>query len=240
MNPSLQTLNFCPELAALYSRDRVRSTSGKEFTLTACSTVNNLVILKNLFPRVNPKRSLEIGMAFGGSCLMFAAMYRQSGQAPSAQHVAIDPFQTNHWERIGIQAVERAGLSGYVQVREELSSLALPASVARKEEFDLIYIDGSHLFEDVFIDAYYSFRLVSKNGIVLFDDCQNVHVKKAIRFIRCNMGELFEEIDIGPLRDDCGRALKYRIARLLGHVQTVGFRRTGASERCWDSPLKGF
>lgn len=240
MNSLLQTLDFCPELAALYSRDRVRSASGKEFTLTACSTVNNLVILKNLFSRINPKRSLEIGMAFGGSCLMLAAMYRQAGQAPGAQHVAIDPFQTNHWERIGIQAIERAGLLDYVEVREELSSLALPASVASKEQFDLIYIDGSHLFEDVFIDAYYSFRLVSKDGIVLFDDCQNVHVRKVIRFIRRNMGELFEEIDIGPLREDGGRAVKYRIARLLGHVQTVGFRRTDACARRWDSPLKGF
>ena len=85
MNPSLQTFDFCPELAALYSCDRVRANSGKEFTLTACSTVNNLVILKNLFARIAPKRSMEIGMAFGGSCLMLTAMYREAGHAPTAR-----------------------------------------------------------------------------------------------------------------------------------------------------------
>src|SRR5262249_13052347 len=147
---------------------------------------------------------------------------------------------TNHWERIGIQAVERAGLSEYVQVKEELSSLALPALVARNEQFDLIYVDGSHLFEDVFIDAYYCFRLVSKNGVVIFDDCRAVHVKKVIQFVRRNMGELFEEIDISPFRQDQGRSIKYKLARALGQVQVVGFKRIGASARAWDAPLMQF
>src|SRR5215471_18513897 len=83
MNPAIQALDFCPELAALYSRERVRAPSGKEFTLGACSTINNLVILKNLFAHIRPKRSMEIGMAFGGSCLMLAALYQQAGEAPA-------------------------------------------------------------------------------------------------------------------------------------------------------------
>src|ERR1700722_17924555 len=140
MNSAIQMLDFCPELATLCSRERVQSVSGKEFTLTACSTVNNLVILKNLFTRFESKRSMEIGMAFGASCLLLAEMHRCSGQAPAAQHVAIDPFQNNHWEGLGIQAVERAGLSAYVELREELSCFVLPKMVARKEQFDLIYI----------------------------------------------------------------------------------------------------
>jgi len=233
-------LSFCPELATLYSCDCVRADSGKEFTLTACSTVNNLVILKNLFTHVAPRKSMEIGMAFGGSCLMLAAMYQKAGQPPRAQHIAIDPFQTNHWERIGIQAVERAGLSGYVQVREELSSAALPSLVAQGEQFDLIYIDGSHLFEDVFIDAFYSFRLVSKNGAIIFDDCRDVHVKKVIQFIRGNMREHFEEMDMGPFRQDRGQTIKYKAARALRQVQVVGFKRIGAPARAWNSRLVQF
>jgi predicted O-methyltransferase YrrM len=240
MNPSLRTLDFCPELAALYSRDRVRAASGREFTLTACSTVNNLVILKNLFAHLKPGRSMEIGMAFGGSCMLLAALHRQRDQTPALRHVAIDPFQTNHWERLGIQALERAGLSAYVEVREELSSIVLPTMIARKEQFDLIYIDGSHLFEDVFIDAYYCCQLTSQNGIMLFDDCRNVHVKKVLKFIRRNMSDHFEEFDLGPFREDKGHHLKYRTARILGQIQVVGFKRIGPGARAWDSPLADF
>ena len=34
----------------------------------------------------------------------------------------------------------------------------------------MIYVDGSHNFEHVFIDAYYSVQLLDMGGVVLFDD----------------------------------------------------------------------
>ena len=38
------------------------------------------------------------------------------------------------------------------------------------KNFDLIYIDGSHMSDDVFFDAVESFKILNKNGILLFDD----------------------------------------------------------------------
>ncbi|NMG08318.1 class I SAM-dependent methyltransferase [Brasilonema sp. UFV-L1] len=38
------------------------------------------------------------------------------------------------------------------------------------EEFDFIYIDGSHSAVDVLEDAVLSFRLLKNNGIIAFDD----------------------------------------------------------------------
>jgi hypothetical protein len=115
--------------------------------------------------------------------------------------------------------------------------------VAAGERYDLIYVDGSHVFEDVFIDAYYSFRLVSENGVVLFDDCRHSHVQKVIRFVRRNLKESFEEVDIGPFRLDKGRTMKYRLARLLREIQLTGFRRIGAAARpseAWRGALNKF
>jgi predicted O-methyltransferase YrrM len=240
MNLYNEALSFCPELVGLYRQTRIRTRSGKEFDLGGCSTANNLVVLKNVCATFKPQRTMEIGMAFGGSCLLLAAMHRQAGTGPNRQHTAIDPFQTSLWERLGIEAVERAGLSGYVRVREELSSQALPQMVADKQEFDLVYIDGSHLFEDVFVDAYYTLRVLSPNGIVLFDDCRTRHVKKVIEFIRRNWVSLLAEIDIAPFRHDKGRELKYRAARVLGQVQITCFRRVGATSRDWSASLGEF
>ena len=36
--------------------------------------------------------------------------------------------------------------------------------------YDLIYIDGSHFHEDVFNDAKNSFKVLNKNGYLIFDD----------------------------------------------------------------------
>ena len=38
------------------------------------------------------------------------------------------------------------------------------------KNFDLIYIDGSHVSDDVFFDSIESFKILNKNGILLFDD----------------------------------------------------------------------
>ena len=39
-----------------------------------------------------------------------------------------------------------------------------------KKEFDLIYIDGSHEYEDVKNDADAAFKIIKNNGIIIFDD----------------------------------------------------------------------
>lgn len=67
-------------------------------------------------------------------------------------------------------------------------------------EIDTVYVDGSHLFEDVFIDFYYSCRLLKEEGYILFDDSTDEHVKKVLGFIRSNMKDHLQEIDLSPYR----------------------------------------
>lgn len=38
------------------------------------------------------------------------------------------------------------------------------------KKYDLIYIDGSHFYKDVLIDAHNSLKMLNKNGIIIFDD----------------------------------------------------------------------
>lgn len=39
-----------------------------------------------------------------------------------------------------------------------------------KQNYDLIYVDGSHSYKDVLQDAFNSFKILKKNGIIIFDD----------------------------------------------------------------------
>ena len=37
-------------------------------------------------------------------------------------------------------------------------------------KYDVVYIDGSHFYKDVLNDAMNSYKLLKKNGIIIFDD----------------------------------------------------------------------
>ena len=104
--------------------------------------------------------------------------------------------------------------------------------------FDLIYVDGSHLFEDVFVDAFYCCRLLAKGGVVAFDDCSDPHVAKVVRFLKRNCSDGLSELDLEPYRP--GRSFRYRLARLLGSVQMRAFRSMGRIDRVWDAPFHNF
>jgi cephalosporin hydroxylase len=73
MEPVSADFEFCPALAEMMRTRRVTGNSGKVFDgLAALSTGSNLLTLRRLMLNLRPKRTLEIGLSFGGSALMLA------------------------------------------------------------------------------------------------------------------------------------------------------------------------
>jgi len=139
--------SFCPQLAELLRTRRLTGQSGKLFEgLGALSSQNVLLALRQLALETQAERTLEVGLSFGGSACVFTSSHRDLHREPQGQHVALDPFQTTVWDSTGLAVIERAGLSGYLDFRPKFSSLELPAMLERGEKFDLVYVDGSHLF----------------------------------------------------------------------------------------------
>lgn len=234
-------LNFCPALAEMFDRNSVVGKDGKVFQgLGPTSTANNLCVLRNLQLELQPRRTLEIGMAFGGSAVVFTSTHRDVGHMANKQHTALDPFQTSVWADAGILTVERAALAGFLDFRPRLSSQELPTILEKQDWIDFAYIDGSHLFEDVFVDFYFVGRLLSEKGVVLFDDSSCSHVQKVLRFIRKNLGASFVELDLAKYRPDGGKSLKYQVACMLGKQQLTAFRKVGSPIRKFDAPFFSF
>ena len=50
------------------------------------------------------------------------------------------------------------------------SSYVLPKLIEQKKTYDLIFIDGSHLYEDVVIDLELSKKLSNKDTLIILDD----------------------------------------------------------------------
>jgi hypothetical protein len=232
---------FCPILVQLLESKRAVGKSGKVFEeLAALSSVNNLLTLRALMLDVRPARTLEVGFAFGASTLAFAASHRDLGHSAASQHVALDPFQETVWDSTGLAAMEAAGLCGYLDYRPASSALELPKLLTYADRFGLIYVDGSHLVENVFIDAYYVTRLLDHGGVVVFDDSSDPNVRKVLRFIRFNLSEGLREIDLIPHRTGKCNTFFYRLARRVGRTQMTAFRRIGPVEREWNAPLRNF
>ena len=119
-------------------------------------------------------------------------------------------------------------------------AIALPALLGTSLRVGLAYVDGSHLVEDVLVDAYFVTRLLIDGGVVAFDDCSDPHVGKVIAFLRANGGDGLAEFDLRRFRPDDGRPMRYRLARMLGRTQLTAFRRVGTVERPWNAPFRNF
>lgn len=132
------------------------------------------------------KRSLEIGFSFGMSTShLLIANHVVGGEI----HIAIDPFQlSKFYQGTGLKNIYNQNLGGRFGWIAGLSNVVLPGLLERNQRFDLVFIDGSHLFSDTFIDAYYAYHLVPVGGLIVFDDKYLAAVRTVMNILRTNFG----------------------------------------------------
>lgn len=233
-----QLWTLCPQLKNIMAGNGSPGASGKLHLTRGTSTANNLLIIANAISDLEAKNTLETGMAFGASSLAFLAA-KNTGTAEGV-HIAIDPFQHRHYDDCGLVAVKTAGLGQAFEFKSGYSSIELGKLLETGRRFDLIYIDGSHLFEDAFVDAYFAARLLRDGGVMLFDDCADRHIAKVLAFLRSNLQKSLCEVDASRWRADHGKNWRYQIARRIGRAQLVAFQRRADPQRDYGSELLAF
>src|SRR5205807_2029661 len=103
-------VELCPALGPLLGGKPMVGRTGRTFEgPLGLSTANNLMAISRLMQELRPGRTLEVGLAMGGSALVFCACHQRAGVDPTRQHVAIDPFQNSDLDGCGLMSVERAG-----------------------------------------------------------------------------------------------------------------------------------
>ena len=132
------------------------------------------------------KRSLEIGFSFGMSTThLLIANHVVGGEI----HIAVDPFQLSQfYQGTGLKNVYNQNLGGRFGWVAGMSNVVLPSLLEKGQRFDLVFIDGSHLFSDTFIDAYYAYHLVPVGGLIVFDDKYLGAVRTVMNILRTNFG----------------------------------------------------
>lgn len=242
----LSYLNFCPTLKKIIETGKTIDENHNTIPVSGLSSINNIKVLREIVIDKRPQKTLEIGLAYGGSALAILTSLKEVHQDKNFLHTAIDPYQKKNWKNSALAVLETENLSERFRFIEDFSCFSLPKLVQQSEKFDLIYVDGSHLFENVFIDFYYSTLLLEKDGIILFDDCANSHVSKLMKFIKTNYSNTLARVSLDKY---IKKSILKKIANKLGYSQIEAFKiievpRTIGNPvitaAAWNSKLKSF
>jgi cephalosporin hydroxylase len=84
--------------------------------LTALSTINNLHTIHALMYETRALRTLEVGLSFGGSALVFCASHKELGRRPESQHTALGNNATEIGRRFHHDAIALPMLRGSEQI----------------------------------------------------------------------------------------------------------------------------
>ena len=142
--------------------------------------------LRDLLGAEHARVVIEIGLAYGSSALAIGEALISQGQQDT-KHVIIDAYQ-HLFQNSGWEAIADAGLSNLCTLRTERSQLALPRLVTEDFVADAAFVDGSHVFHNVFVDLYFLRELVRPGGLIVLDDCQWPSVATAVRYFEVNTG----------------------------------------------------
>lgn len=158
--------------------------AGKEFS-SDWTSLHFPVWIEVLRPfRERPCDMLEIGSWEGRSAVFFLEFL------PLCRLTCIDTFgggAENHaspTENSQIPLIERrfdANLAPYDRRVEKIkahSVTALDRLVASGGQFDVIYVDGSHMRDDVMVDSILAWRLLRPGGLMIWDDYGGGHDKR--------------------------------------------------------------
>lgn len=195
---------------------RLRSAGDFERVSVPLSDCN---VLRDLLIAERPTTVIEIGLAYGSSALAIAEALALVGTRP-ARHLIIDAYQDRFYGS-GWSAIVDADLAGLCSLIEERSQIALPRLFADGFRADAAFVDGSHIFHNVFVDLFWLRELVRPGGLVILDDCQYPSVATAVRYFEVNAGWRAETILAAT------RLRAYRLPRERVELDFESFRPFG-------------
>jgi len=129
---------------------------------------------------------LEVGMANGLSSLYMTQALKELDN--DGKLISIDPFQDTQWHCVGKNHIKKANLENYHELIQEVDYFALPRVLKEhgNNSFDLIFIDGMHLFDYTLLDMFYAFMLIKINGVIVIDDIKHFGPAKCEKYFDTN------------------------------------------------------
>jgi predicted O-methyltransferase YrrM len=177
LQPNKHIQKIYKEGAVVVGKDKIKLTS-------AISPAEGFhlydLIVRNKYTNI-----LEVGLANGLSSLYILQALKDNGM--NGQLTSIDPFQSTQWKSAGLFNIKNAGLDKNHTLIEKKSYVTLPELLATSDtKFDLIFIDGMHLFDYTLIDVFYSILLCKIGGVIVIDDILHKAPAKVVKYMDTN------------------------------------------------------
>jgi predicted O-methyltransferase YrrM len=132
------------------------------------------VTFSRIFNRTEPVRILEIGSWEGRSTLFFLTYFTQGCLTAVDTWAGSDEYQYNATPELRDLEARFDGnvapFAARVTKRKGSSLHVLPQLLDEQQNFDVIYVDGSHFADDVLADGINAWRLLRQGGVLIFDD----------------------------------------------------------------------
>jgi predicted O-methyltransferase YrrM len=141
-------------------------------------------VLRDLLAADKAHTVIEIGLAYGSSALAISEALVSQG-SENSKHVIIDAYQAA-FHNAGWSAITDVGLTDVCSLISERSQIALPRLMTNGFIADAAFVDGSHIFHNVFVDLFFLRELVRPGGLVVLDDCDWPSVATAVRYFEFN------------------------------------------------------
>jgi predicted O-methyltransferase YrrM len=182
---------FSSVLRSMYSGQPQKGLDGQdhELRLHTRISVEEGACLYRLCRDTKAERTMEIGCAYGFSTLYFLAAISAN---PAATHTAIDPFESKGWAGIAVQNARAVGMGKSFRLIEENSFLAVPRMISDGTQYDVIFIDGNHRFDDTLVEFTLCGLTCKMGGYILLDDMWMPSIRKAVSFVRRNRRDFSE------------------------------------------------
>jgi predicted O-methyltransferase YrrM len=212
---TLQSMDepFRSALLSMYRNERQIGTDGQEHEIDPSVKLppSEGWWLYALCREIKPKEILEIGTCYGFSSLFFLAAITKNGLG---RVTSIDPYEEAMWHGIALASVQASGAASQFQHLAERSDRASTDLARQKASFQVIFIDGSHRFDEALTDFYLFAPLCAEDGYVIFDDLWMPSIQSVISFVRGNRPDFREQS--------------------TGESNIAVFKRMGQDLRSWD------
>lgn len=145
--------------------------------------------LQEVIVTMEPKISLEIGLAFGVSTLFICEAIKS---IDGERHIVVDPNQINPgrwgdcWHGIGLKVIQQAGLGNLIEFHDRPSYMVLPQLEEAGTRIDFAFVDGWHTFDYCLLDFLLIDRILNVKGILVLSDTHWPSIRKVCRYILTN------------------------------------------------------
>ena len=153
--------------------------TGKQKLLAGAVTEGEANYLYDLINREDLKRTLETGVANGLSTLAMALAAQNIG----GHHIGIDPCQITEHKETAVVLLEEFDVNKNFTLMDGPAHTEMPKLIDQDRQFDLIFVDGMHLFDYKLVDVFFADMLLRDGGWLLLHDLLIPSVKKTLRYL---------------------------------------------------------